>query len=559
MRGSTRLGRRAARVHAVVACACCCACTPEPGFGPPPIDSLGAATGGSGSSTGASIDPAPDPCAVAVPGDGADTTAGASDGDGGFKFDVGGPDGNIGFGLSCDDVEHAPSNLGCRFWAVDLPNDERGTPMSPPAADQPFAVVIANVSALEDAHVEIFLGDDTEVLASATVAPTETTTLALGSHNIPAGSSSAGLAALRIESDVPIAAYQFNPAGNVLEVYSNDASLLLPEQALGTDYVATTADGVLLGMSATDPAPVNAGAFVTVVAIVDDTEIEIDASAALVGNLVSPLVLDRGQVATIVSDVGTGGGGNLSGTTVHASAPVAVFAGNVATAIPAEIDGCCADHLEHQLLPATAWGSRYAVAPPPHPEGSGDAPAVYRFAAGERGSTLSYCPARPDGAPDELAPGETFAFTTAVPFTVFADDRDDAFEITRFTLSNSALGDGGAGDPAMVIVTPLGQHEPRSLFVVPEGYAANFITVVVPGEGAVRLDGEPIEAASFAALGIVDGVQHRYAQLPLSAGAHTLEAEAPADVTVYGIDEAVGYAFAGGSGVRILSVPPAAG
>lgn len=502
-----------------------------------------------------------------MPGDGADTTAGASDGDGGFKFDVGGPDGNIGFGLSCDDVEHAPSNLGCRFWAVDLPNDERGTPMSPPAADQPFAVVIANVSALEDAHVEIFLGDDTEVLASATVAPTQTTTLALGSHNIPAGSSSAGLAALRIESDVPIAAYQFNPAGNVLEVYSNDASLLLPEQALGTDYVATTADGVLLGMSATDPAPVNAGAFVTVVAIVDDTEIEIDASAALIGDLVSPLVLDRGQVATIVSDVGTGGGGNLSGTTVHASAPVAVFAGNVATAIPAEIDGCCADHLEHQMLPLSAWGTAYVVTAAAPNSGQTEDKVRVRLVGSFDGTKLTYSPAPPPGAPTTIDAYQTVAFTAASSFVVSADQ---PFSVSEFLLSNEVItpdptpdddSDNGTwpGDPAMILVPPSAQYQGHYVFLVPKEYAETFVTVVRPAGAAVMLDGADVtQDPGWADVGSQGGTTWQRAHFSLEWGPHTVTAggDAKVGIIVVGYDTAVSFGYAGGSGVEFIGPPP---
>jgi hypothetical protein len=545
----------------IVLALCGCGGTGGLDHGGPPLVASATAGSESGALTVGSgpIDPQPDPCVI---GEAADTTAAGSEAgsdDGGFKFDVGGPDGNVGFGASCEDVADQPSNLGCVFWAVDLPNDERGTPMSPPAAEQPFAVVVANVSALEDAHVQVFVGDGTEVVAAATVAPTETTVLDLGEASVSAMISSQGVAAFRIESDVPIAAYQFNPAANTLAVYSNDASLLLPENALGADYTATTADGILLGMSASDPNPVNAGAFVAVVGTVDGTTVTVDPTSALVGELSDPIVIDRGEIATILSDAGTGGGGNLSGTRVHADHPVAVFAGNVATAIPVDIEVCCADHLEHQLLPATAWGTSYAVAPPPLPDGSGDATALYRFVADDEGNELVYCPARPAGAPSSLAPGETVAFETDEPFTVRSTDPDRPLSVTQFTLSNTVLGDSGLGDPAMTVVIPLGQHERRSLFVVPAGYAANWATVVVPGDGEVRLDGEPIPPESFEVLGIAAGVEHRYVHVALPAGTHALEAEAPAGVMVYGVDEAVGYAFAGGSGARILSLPPAAG
>jgi IgGFc binding protein len=320
---------------------------------PPPISGATSSTGPTDITVGSGmIDPMPDPCAPAGGDSGEDD--GEAGGDDGFKFDVGGPDGSVGFSLSCDDVADAPSNLGCTFWAVDLPNDERGTDMSPPAAEQPFAVVVANVSALGDAHVEVFSGNGDAAIETATLAPLATHVFDLGQANIAASTSSTDGIAFRVQSDVPVAAYQFNPAANTVEVYSNDASLLLPENALGADYTAATADGILLGMGPGDSMPVNAGAFVSVVATVDGTDVEFSPTASIVGGVAEHVTLDRGQVATIVSDALTTGGGNLSGTRVHASDPVAVFAGNVATAIPANSSVCCADHLEHQLLPATA-------------------------------------------------------------------------------------------------------------------------------------------------------------------------------------------------------------
>ena len=51
--------------------------------------------------------------------------------------------------------------------------------------------------------------------------------------------SSTGKFAYSIQSNSPIVAYQFNPLDNV-NVFSNDASLLLPMNALGTDYRVMT-------------------------------------------------------------------------------------------------------------------------------------------------------------------------------------------------------------------------------------------------------------------------------------------------------------------------------
>lgn len=547
-----------ARVWLVASLLAGCGSGDDGNNAPPPI--AGATSGGdTGTITVASgtLDPPPDPCAPSgADSGGADDESGADDG---FKFDVGGPDGSVGFSLSCDDVADAPSNLGCTFWAVDLPNDERGTQMSPPAAEQPFAVVVANVSALGDAAVEVFAGNDDTPLAAATLAPLATHVFDLGQANISAAASSTGGVAFRVQSDVPIAAYQFNPAANTVEVYSNDASLLLPENALGVDYTAATADGILLGMGPGDDMPVNAGAFVAVVATVDGTTVEFAPTASLVGDIGDSVTLDRGEVATIVSDALAGGAGNLSGARVHASAPVAVFSGNVATAIPASTSVCCADHLEHQLLPATAWGNAYAVAPPPDPDDGGDAAGFYRILAGDEGAELRWCPTRPEGAPESLEAGGGTWFSSAAPFTVESLGEGESFSITQFTLSNTELGISDLGDPSMIVLPPAGQHAERSLFAVPAGYAASWANVVVRGDGEVRLDGDVVDDDQFGEVGTLGGVIHRYVRIELDAGTHSLEAEAPAGVTVIGVGEAVGYGFAGASGVRALSLPPAAG
>jgi hypothetical protein len=519
---------------------------------PPPIGS-GPATSsvgdeGSGSTgTGGVPD---DPCAP-----GGVTVGGDETGDA-FKFDVGAPPGGEFTPIDCADAASRRTNLGCEFFAVDLPNDPEGTVMSPPAADQQFAIAVGNPSGLSAALVEVYLPGEELPFTAQTIEPQNAFTFELPSQSIdPYESSTTGLA-YRIVSDIPVTAYQFNPLDNTVEVYSNDASLLLPTHALGREYTAVTGDAVLLGMSADDDTPINAGAFVAVVAVEDGTMVEIEPTAPLVGELPSPVVLDRGQVANVISAHDGGDYGNLSGTRVSASAPVAVFSGNVATAEPIEDNVCCADHLEHQMSPLSAWGSRYAVAPPASPEGDGDDEAVYRITGAFDGTELHYCPSRPGEAPLTLDARETVEFATDQPFTVRAVDPDHAFAVTQFLQSFQALGDERPGDPAMLVVPAATQFERRFVFVVPAGYVENRVTVVARGEaGVVRLDGTAIE--TWNDLGVLDGLHHRYAQLPVDEGQHVVEAETEVALSVFGYDDAVSFAYPGGAGLRVISVPPA--
>ena len=64
--------------------------------------------------------------------------------------------------------------------------------------------------------------------------------------SIAPGLTSADGMAYRVESDLPITAYQFQPLDNTSPVFSNDATLLFPTHVLDTDYTAITGDATLV-------------------------------------------------------------------------------------------------------------------------------------------------------------------------------------------------------------------------------------------------------------------------------------------------------------------------
>ncbi|MBL4688750.1 MAG: IgGFc-binding protein [Nannocystaceae bacterium] len=504
--------------------------------------------------SGGGVDDTASRCELPLPGSEPDSSGGV---DTGFKFDVGAPEGATAFPIDCTEVEQELTNLGCEFWAVDLPNDYRGTLMSPPAADQQFAVVIANASSVVPANVSIFVGAGDVPVASEVVPIGGVFEFALEPLNIEPRESSADGLAYRIESDVPVTAYQFNPLDNQVAVYSNDASLLLPVDALGQDYTAVTGNAILLSMGADDPDPVNSGAFISVVAVQDDTFVEISPLTAIIGGP-AEATLNRGEVLTVVSNVSGTNSGNLSGSRVHADRPVAVFSGNVATAVPANQSNCCADHIEHQLPPHEAWGTAYAVAPPPSPIGPEADEALYRITGAFEDTALRYCPTAPPGAPETIGPGQTAIFQTSMAFTVEADP-DKPFALTQFLQSFQALSPNQPGDPAMLVIPSLGQLQRRYSFAVPAGYAQNFVTIVTRGAPDVTIDGEPVDSDVFAPAGVARGQEHFYASISVGEGAHIIEAEVPVGITVMGFDDAVSYGYPGGSGLRIIAIPPAAG
>lgn len=520
------------------------------------------------------------PTSVTSPGTGVDTGASASgsdapgeggpEGDGGtgIKLDVGTDDptatgGGEGGGPieTCEDAAMSESNQGCEFWAVDLPNAWAGINGSPAPENQQFAVVVANVASDKAAEVQVFVGNGDTAVDSATVMTGEIHEFKLAAQNQAARANTYGGVAYRIESDVPITAYQFNPLDNTVQVFSNDASLLFPTHVLGTDYTAVSGDAILLTTDQ-EPNGDNSGAYVSIVATEDGTTVDLYATWGLYPGMDKGVVLDRGQVFTAVS-VGSGtypaspGDGNLSGSRVAADKPVAVFSGNVATIEP-NPGQCCADHMEHQMLPLVAWGHEYTAAPPPGPGGAAvDNPAAYRITGAFDGTHLTYTPSVPPGAPTTIGAYQTVRFQTDKAFTVTSDDEAKPFALTQFLLSNQAISAfGQPGDPAMIALPAAAQYETNYIFLVPAGYTSNYVTAIRQAGTDVRLDGVSVSAGLWKPLGQLGAVDYEYLHMGVPTGSHTIDSDEPCGIVSVGYSTDVSYGYPGGSGVHTISEPP---
>lgn len=491
---------------------------------------------------------------------------------GGLKLDVGVEETSTDTGSgksACQQAEESLSNQGCRFWAVDLPNAWKVQAFPAPEL-QTYAIVAANNSGLA-ATVSVYAGTSAVPIKTGEIPPNATYVFALDNALGVKNRESSFGTAYRVESDLPITVYQFNPLDNSTEVFSNDASLLFPEHVLGKDYTAVTGDGTRLGALGDN---YNAGAFVTVVAAEDDTHVDLFlAKGVPVYPSATKLTLMRGQTYTLMSNgvaslfQNEAGQGNLSGTRVAADRPVAVFSGNVASFEPTPQNGCCADHLEHQMLPLSAWGSAYIVTAAAPNSGSSEDEVRVRIVGSFDGTKLSYSPAPPPGAPATIDAYQTVAFTAASSFIVSADQ---PFSVFEFLLSNAVVtvdptpeddADNGTwpGDPAMILVPPSAQYQSNYVFLVPKEYAANFVTIVRPAGATVTLDGADVtQDPAWDKVGIHDNVDWERGHFALAGGPHTVSAadDVKVGIIVVGYDTAVSFGYAGGSGARFIAAPP---
>ncbi|MEL6180863.1 MAG: IgGFc-binding protein, partial [Myxococcota bacterium] len=244
-------------------------------------------------------------------------------------------------------------SIGCEFWGVDAPNRF--------GLHNRFAFVVGNVDPEAMAHVKVESSDG-QLLAESAVAPGQMAALHLP-HPRMTNVSESGVTdfGLRIVSDAPINAYQFNPLERYdddnaqLAVASTDASLLLNGSGLGTEHLVLSY-----------PQWSHYGSFVTIVSAEDHNLVTVRPTAdtasglnvpALVAGATWNVTLERGQVLTLLTNRE---GSDLTGTEVLSSAPVAVYGGVDCARIPIESDFC--DHIEEVSLPVSVWGRVYVGA-----------------------------------------------------------------------------------------------------------------------------------------------------------------------------------------------------
>lgn len=309
------------------------------------------------------------------------------------------------------------------------------------------------------------------------------------------GVSSCGV--YQVQSTAPIYAWQFNPLSNI---QTNDATSLIPQQSLTTDYIVTTAPGDLLP------------AFITVVATATPTDVTVDYPATQVatgalGGLTPTTPVHYQLAAWEALNLRSSNGGDLTGAHITATGPIAVFAGDVCTRVG---HGAC-DMLAEQVTPSNAWASTYPVCLPALPSGDVTVRLVSHAAVP---TTVTTTPATGDVT---LAPfgWQDVRLTNS---TLFQGDHP-------FSLTLIAGGDPSAdhsGDPSFVQIQPTSWFAGRGHYYLPTGYA--HASLVVP---FTSLSPRPVwlmdGAFATTAQTEIKGTDYHCMTTSAPTGAHTYE------------------------------------
>lgn len=470
----------------------------------------------------------------------------------------------------CEAITKTSSYIGCDYWAVDLDNYTDDDPRYR-ADEQPFAVVVSNATSDLPARITVWDYETTQsgtpLVAEFELAPGELRSLILppdcydSRPSCPASrinnNSSRAKSAFYIKSDVPITAYQFNPFENV-GVFSNDASLLLPQPSLGLRYRIMTrrhqfqSSPAFMSIVATEPGETHVTVNVT-----DATEGRI-----LPDNTVVVPAIPAGGSHTFtleqfeVLNISSAWQSDLTGSEVIADKRIAVFAGVECVDVPEtnpRTQAC--DHLEEMMYPISAWGTTYhavKTAPyrrnpleeggPPRRSGERD---FWRILARQDNTVVTTNPDQTEG-PVTLQAGEWFEFPTAQDFEISATR---PILVGQFMPGvqdplDPALGiSGDNGDPTFILGVPVQQYRTSYVFLVPNYYIYDFVSIIAPVGTTVRLDDEEIDAAQFEPFG---AGEYAVARILVEDGVHTISSDAPAGVFVYGIDPSVSFGYPAG-------------
>ena len=436
------------------------------------------------------------------------------------------------------------SYIGCDYYAVTMAN---------PALNQatfPFAISVSNTGQ-QNASVNVtgFNNYNTTFNVAAGAVVTQTLPW-VGSLSTTFTTVRTNGGAYRIRSTQPITVYEFNPRDYQIgfsNSFTNDASLLLPANAMTGNYMITSWP-TWKWSSGT-----NYEGLITLVATAANTTVKfttgaggVMAGAGIAANGLSTVTMNQGDVIEIAATANGGSvltyGPDPSGATVAADKPVEVFGGSACTFIPQNIGYC--DHIEEVIFPLETLRTDYLVVPPYNSLGT---PRAYvKIVATTANTTLTYDPNV--GGPASLAnPGSVATFLTSTPFRVTANAAHPII-IGMYMLGedNFQAFNPASGDPAMSAAVAIEQYRKDYSFFSPPNYAQNWVTVTALMNSAITVDG-----IAVGALTQIGNSGYGYKNVSLCAnnsctGVHKATSAVQFGIQAYGYGNYTSYWYPGG-------------
>ena len=382
--------------------------------------------------------------------------------------------------------------------------------------------------------------------------------------------------AFHLTTDVPVSAYSIYPYGGA-KSFIPSATVLLPVTSWDTGYIAVAAAD--FGRS---PRLDLHKRTIQLVANEDDTKISmrptvdiargVGIEPALTGDL-AEWTLSKGEVLQITQL------DSPSGSRIMTNKPVGMFGGSPCTFIPADFQYC--DTTQQQIPPFSQWGTSYALVPY-HTRlrftGGATAPEQvwWSFVGAVDGTTLTYHPAKPSGAPEKLAAGEVVTFRTDAIVTVASQDAAHPFHASVY-MTGATYGGGTPasgetlGDAEFVSLVPSEQFLDRYVFFTDHTFPETTLTIIrkrtASGFKPVTLECAG-EITGWLPIG--DSGEYEYTWVRLTSGyipqlvndktcgygRHEASSDGPFGIYAWGIGPYASYGYAGGMGSRPINEAP---
>jgi IgGFc binding protein len=252
-----------------------------------------------------------------------------------------------------------------------------------------------------------------------------------------------------ITTSAPVVGYQIYPYGGGNSAITS-ATLLLPTSVWDTNYVGVDAYN-------------NTGPWLVIMAQQDGTMVSLTPTSAvaagggipaMAANTLATITLNKGQYAQIDEPSGT----ELNGTPIQSNFPIAVFGGDTCMDVPQSAGACDAAH--QQIPPVKALGNEYVgVKYRDRYSGNPETPP-WRVIGAVDGTTLTWEPSAPSGAPVSLSAGQMVEFPSGGPFVVKSQDSNHPFYMAQYMTGCTAYWDGSdcRGDPEFVNIIPSQQY-----------------------------------------------------------------------------------------------------
>lgn len=323
---------------------------------------------------------------------------------------------------------------------------------------------------------------------------------------------------IKVIASEPISLYASNYSS-----YSYDATIVLPTNAIGTDYIIQTYENELWAKE------------FAVVATDNNTQLTIIPQARTTTNrnknIPFTINLNEGETFQIMS---IDENNDFSGSRIQSNKPIAVFAGHRCANVPTNSPWC--DHIVEQQMPVNMWGKQFVVTK----------------TLGQNGNhvilTASY-----DNTQIKIN-GTLITTIAAFESYEYRITENSAFietsePSTCYLYIEGARNNGMYGDPSSVYITPIEQQISQLNFVtfqsdISRTHSVNIVTTAT-GAAFMQLDGNSI-ASQF--IDVHGNPSYKYAQIGIEHGSHILSTTTDGFTGyVYGMGWCESYAYSIGS------------